>query len=269
MNINFVIETFSVEDGLPLKNVKKDNDGYYLGLPLAVIGTVTRNRTFYDEESIIDQIVKPSPFNLRLTEGNLIGEWGHPIVDFNTNYGKERVRTLDPTKEAITYRRIYSKPLKTSNKIAIFGDGKPSGPYGQYFSERMEDTTRNCAFSLRSITQDNVDRRTGVIYKKIIQLITFDAGVPSGGYKEASKRYASAESLNDYISSPADIEDFLSINKSISYETLKEDEICEIFKASKIVVKKEVLGIVDGKNKIIHNTKTGEKRGLFSSLISI
>lgn len=268
-NMNFVVETFIVENGMALKSVERDSDGYFKGLPLAVLGDVTRNKTHYDEETMINQIVKPSAFNLRLTEGNLSGEWGHPVVDYSTILGKTRVMTIEPTREALHYRRIYSKPLKSSNKIAIFGDAKPSGPYGAYFEERMLDPTRNCAFSLRSITQDRVDQRTGVTYKRVAQLITFDAGVPSGGYKEASKRYMSNEALNGFVSQPIEYSDLMNMKRAVGFESLIDDEVLEMFQANKVIVKKEVIGVVDLNNRLVHNAKTGEKRSIFGSFLSI
>jgi len=271
-NLFFVVETFSVQDGRSLKAAPRDEHGYYQGVPLAAFNTITRNRTVYDVQSMIDQITNPkSSFNIRLTEGNLIGEWGHPRVDIKTTAGMMRVLDLDNTREACCYRKIYSRKMDDSDVVLILGDVKPSGPYGKYFEERMDDPTRNCAFSLRSLTKDTFDRSANVIYRKVIKLVTFDAGVPSGGYKEASKRYmvSNEELMSVNIDDVFTYESALMIQNNIGLESFTDLEIKNIFGSHKLTVGNKLVGVIDTKTNVFYNIEKNTKQGLVATFLNI
>lgn len=269
-NLFFVVETFAVQDGRSLKAAPRDTDGYYQGVPLAVFNNVTRNRTVYDVDSMIDQITNPnSAFNIRLTEGNLIGEWGHPRVNPKTEEGMQRVLDLENSREACCYRKIYSKKMDDSDMVFILGDVKPSGPYGKYFEERMDDPTRNCAFSLRSITKDRVDRVAKIIYRKVIKLVTFDAGVPSGGYKEASKRYmiSNEELVSANIDDVFTYESAMMIQNNIGLESFTDVELENIFGSHKVTINNSVVGVIDTKSNIFYNIEKNKKQGLITTFL--
>jgi len=271
-NLFFVVETSTVQDGKELKSIQKDKDGYYKGFPLAVYGAKTRNNTVYDVPSIIKQITDPnSTFNIRLTEGNLIGEWGHPLVDPTTKMGLQRVLTLEPAKEACHYRKVYSKKLDDSDMIVIFGDLKPSGPYGKYFEERMDDPTVNCAASLRALTKDRFDRASNTLYRNVQSLVTFDIGVPSGGYKEASKRYMVSfeEIIAKNIEEVFSYETVCAINHSVGLESFTNTELNDILGARKITIGEKVVGVIDANNGILYNIETKEKQGLVRSMLQL
>ena len=232
----FSVETFAVDDNRSLKACTQDKNGYFMGVPVAALSKVTRNNTHYNVDSIISSISdEGSPFKMRLEEGNLFGEWGHPRTDVSTREGMTRLLDLDPTKEACHYRRVYSEYLSDISTYLILSDVKPSGPYGKYFKEKMIDPTRNCSFSLRSLAKEKRNPRTGVADRSIVSMVTFDAGMASGGYKEASKRYKVG---NESVSIDVVQEDIVAV-RSVVTESFFDSSLNEFFKSNKVMIDKE------------------------------
>lgn len=236
--VYFVVESFVIDDGRKLKKYEMDEDGYYCGVPVAVVGTVSRNNTMYSSESVTQCINGNTAFRKVLEEGALIGEWGHPIVDMKSDYGLYRLSIIDPTREAVSYRKVYLKRVDDLGLDIVFADMKPSGPYGKFFKERMDDPTLNCASSLRAFSRQRVDPATRVIKRDVVQLITFDTGVAGGGFKQASKRYgdtgytvASSEAYALDV-----VENVSSPEVMASIESIVDSELNDIFKSKEVKI---------------------------------
>jgi len=267
-----LVETFSIDDNRKLKAAVPDENGYFIGVPMAVLGTVTRNNTKYDSNSMLNGIKsEDSSFRMRLNEGTLFGEWGHPIADFSTNFGMYRLLNLDPQKESHNFRNVYIKRLEDMGIDLVCADVKPTGPYGKYFEERMIDPTMNCAFSLRSISRETIDPRTRIANRTVIKLVTFDAGVASGGYKEASKRYmvstecfgcASIENINHIIEQ----KDIIEL-REVSLETFSNTELNEFLKSTRVTINHTTTTYVDKKNGLLLDMSSRKEKGMFHSLI--
>jgi len=271
--IYFTVETFVVDDNRELGKGVRDKDGYFTDVPVAVLGTVTRNMTSYDTPAFIKQLRGPdSSYNKRISEGNLFGEWGHPFVDFNSPSGMQRLLNLEPTKESHHIRSSSVKHVDDLDIDLIMIDSKGTGPYGQYYDEAMLDPTRNLSHSLRGISNAKVDRATGVTHKQLVSLVTFDAGMASGGFKEASKRYmASTEDLSFGSSevvnvpvTPANIIQF----RNVAMESITQSELNDILKANKVVIGSVVTGYVDTASKTIVDAETKQASGLFHTMIN-
>ena len=125
----FVIETMEVVDGQKLKSAHPDKYGYYT-VPLAVIGRVTMNRTFYIPEQFIESMTGiNSPFAMQVRNGNMFGEWGHPYTkDLN------RIGIVMEKEVSHHIRKVYTRPLEDGSTL-ILGEIKPFGPYGKYLEE--------------------------------------------------------------------------------------------------------------------------------------
>ncbi len=284
--VYFTVTTTSIDDNRKLGRAVRDKDGYFTHIPVAVLGTVTRNMTNYDTESFLNQLRGPSTFNTRLSEGNLISEWNHPFVDLNSSSGMTRLLHLDTTRESNHIRSVSVKRIDDLNLDVVTMDAKGTGPYGKYFDDAMEDPTRNLAFSLRGISKSAYNRSTGVTEKQLVNLVTFDSGVISGGFKEASKRYmASLENLSaservaavesgfqfescEVINKPISPEDLVVI-RNIAVESFTDSELNEIMKASRVFVNSVEIGYVDPHTKTVRNPLTGESRSLFHSFMNI
>lgn len=272
--VYFTVTTSVIDDNRKLGRAIRDKDGYYTDVPAAVLGTVTRNRTQYDTPAFLDKLTNPdSSFNKRITEGTLHGEWGHPFVNLESKEGLNRLLHLEPLLESNHIRSVSVKHIQDLNLDMVMMDTKPTGPYGRYFEEAMEDPTRNVAFSLRGISEARFDRAANVTYRKLLTLVTFDSGVASGGFKETSKRYmASTEDLsfesNEIFNRVIDDDDIM-VFRNVAIESFSDSEINDIIKAKKVVIGNIQVGIVDRRSKTIIEHETGNKRGLFRTMMQV
>lgn len=270
----FTVTTAIIDDNRSLKKGVRDKDGYFTNVPVAVLGTVTRNNTQYDTEAFIGQIKGPdTSFYKRLTEGNLFSEWGHCCVDLNSQAGMERLMNLDPQKKSNHIRSVSVKHIADLGLDMIVMDTKGAGPYGKYHDEAMLDPTMNIAYSLRGISTGMIDPKTKVIKKKLVNLVTFDAGVASGGFKEASKRYMtsvenlsyqSEELVNHHIT-----QNDLVMVRNVAMESFTNSELNDLMKSNKVVIGQVITGYVDRATHTIIDPESKNQRSLFHSFIKV
>ena len=111
-DIYFVAETAMSDNGRKLSALTPDEEGYFCGIPMAVLGIPTRNNTQYETDSIVNAISNPeTTFNQRLRDGELFGEHGHPFIykPLSDPASSVRVFRLDPDKKAALYKKFYCK----------------------------------------------------------------------------------------------------------------------------------------------------------------
>lgn len=280
--IYFTVSTMIIDDNRKIKKPIKDDDGYYVNVPVAVMDTVSRNKTFYESGAFCEQLSGPSNFNLRLKEGTLKGEYGHPFISNpNSPEGIARLLHIEPTRVCNHIRSVTIKKIADLGLNMVFVDTKGHGPYGKYFEESMDDPTVNTAFSLRGLSKANIDRRTGVIYKQLKSLVTFDSEVVGSGFKQSTKRYIenAMESLNaeknddiycetiEHINCEIDQDNFITAIKTNSIETFSNTEINDIFKSKTVMINQTVVGLIDNKNIIIDNE--GNRKNVFSTFMKV
>lgn len=232
----FSVTTAMVDEaGKVLKSVHPDKDGVYKGVPLAVLDQVSRNGKYYEPDSIVNCIVDPrSRFNICLREGSLTGEYGHPDVRTNSQEDLTRLAKIDKTRVSHQFISVYSK--KTGNKIVIYGDVKPTGPYGEYLDRDFKNSTLNVGFSLRSLCA-RVSTKDNVIRQRCLALITFDAE-DGCGYGEATKRNMLVTS-NEALEVPVTPHELLSNSSNystISMESITDDGVLEAFGTEKVTL---------------------------------
>lgn len=188
------VEVADVLDGREKKAFRPDSEGYY-HIPGAILGAVTRNKTFYEVDRIIEEVTgKPVVTSLfqRLTTGGLYGEYGHPSAhEFpNARVWVQRLFEIWESKHSHFIGRIYTDPnTEINGGIPLMVALKPAGPYGKAVQESLDDPDQNSALSLRSILKSSkMDPTLGAERRTIQSLITFDF-VGAGGFAETSKRY--------------------------------------------------------------------------------
>lgn len=276
------VTTSQIIDNRTLGAPVKDNDGYYLDIPAAVIGIVSRNKTRYDAKHFIEQITSPeSSFNKRLCEGVLGGELGHPEVDMRSQNGISRLLNINPQKQSHHIRTIKVKNIKDLGIDVVTMDAKGAGPYGYVFEESMADPTRNTAFSLRGLSQAVVNKATGITDKKLIALTTFDM-VVGGGFAQASKRYMQLAQEAMFIVGEDDFhvgscevidhvlsdEDLVTV-RNIAVESFTDTELNEIIKANRVIIGSTEIGFVDKKSMTIVNQADGKRLNPFSTFVRV
>lgn len=269
----FMVETMVIDDNRELGKGVRDKDGYFTDVPVAVLGTVTRNKTRYDTDAFIKQLKGPdSSYALRLGEGNLFGEWSHPFVDLSSQEGMQRLLHLEAQKESHHIRATSVKHIDDLNIDLVLMDAKGTGPYGKYYDEAMLDPSRNLSHSLRGISNARVERSTGITDKSLISLVTFDAGMASGGFKEASKRYmASTEELSfsseEVINVPINTTN-IQVVREVAMETFTSTELNDLLKANRVVIGTVTTGYIDKSNNTVVNTDTRKQSGIFHNFIN-
>ena len=169
-----------------------DPDGYY---DVCVGGFDTYNSAgaFYTFSSAQSHFDTSHDFQRRIKNGALFGENGHPV--YNPALSKKewliRVLTLDPNNKSHHIRELTLDDTVFKNKdgkpmVAVFARVKPAGPHAQALGDSLDNPNENTAFSIRSITQDHIDPRTGTVIKEMQAIATYD-WVPEPGISNACK----------------------------------------------------------------------------------
>ncbi|MBQ5474145.1 MAG: hypothetical protein IIT65_05480 [Lachnospiraceae bacterium] len=234
---NVRVETLLVKDGEKIKPLIPDEHGYYCGMPLAGIGCVTRNNTYYDIPSLEAALNDDrSTFKRRLNDGCLYGERGHPklLPGMSDADFLNRVKDISEDNLAVHFRNVYSSEKCRSDGVKLLlGDVKPYGVGKEQVQENFESPYMNTAFSLRSLTKN--ENRNGVSYRFIRSLITFD-WVTMGGYEQASKRYADEIGTECFVEISRDVIFTPDLVKAteISLECFTDNEINEILGTNKV-----------------------------------
>jgi len=193
---SFVIETLVVREGRKLGKPEMNPEGRYLGIPIAVLGGTSRNRTYYIVDDFLKQLTdKDSYFRMMLEDGTLYGEYGHPDLSMyllpngqpDNNRICQRLMLVDEKNHShhMNNVRVNKEPEKDGTKL-IYADILPCGKWGPYLKESFESPLMNTSFSLRSIAVSNMVN--DIIYRSMKKFITADA-VTAGGYAQASKRF--------------------------------------------------------------------------------
>lgn len=243
--ITFTVETLVVREGQKLARLQADENGYYNDFPVAVLGVSTRNKTYYDVSEFVAQITEPNTYlNQMIADGTLYGEYGHPNLT-NLDHGEQinRLAVIDENRISHHFRKIQTSHDLESGGRLITADIKPTGPYGKFLKENLDEPFMNTAFSLRSITQDRMEG--DIRRRKMRKLVTFDA-VAAGGYAEASKRFMPSKGALETIDVTFNsTKDALLFNEC-ALESFADTEIAEIFKTDKIFLQRRVATLLKG-----------------------
>lgn len=242
-SISFCIE--SIAPGNGRHRFKKDEGGFYKGVPIAAIGVSTRNNSYYDVESFVSHLQNPeTPFNMMLKSRQLYGELGHPkIFDLDHNTAIARIRDVDEKNTSHMFKSIYVGPSLESGGRIVYADLKPvylDGAGGRV-KESLDDPEQNTAFSIRTLTSNT--QKGNISYRKMLQFITADF-VNTPGFAEATKGYAqmSNESFSNGESSeflqveyPKTQDGFYKM-EGLSMESFSDGELNELFGSKNVKV---------------------------------
>lgn len=239
-NLVFSISTQMEMEGRQLKALKPNKDGIYTGIPLTVIGCDSRNKVNYEKESVLKCLTDVSGrFAANVATGDMEGEWGHPFLAGDKCL--DRLLHIERTRLSHYFTRVYGKDVG-NDIIMIYGDVKPFGPYGQYLRESFEDPCRNTSFSLRSAAAVT-GNKNGIVQKKMIALVTFDA-VDGPGFLKASKRFRDEDVAIESFGSKAaeDLASAYNVDISVTKpEFLKTQESLKIAGQESIITDQRIL----------------------------
>lgn len=238
-NLSFRVESMYMKRPGLVGRVKPNEHGVYCGLPMMVLGETTQQNTYYEPQSVVEQITDPnSRLNKVLVAGKLQGEWGHP--SFTSDMSREdqltRLTTVIEKNQCHLFTALYTDAPNSQGHIVIRGDIKPMGPYGSYLKESLDDPVANTAFSLRAFVDTQVDS-SGIKRRKVRALTTFDA-VGASGYATTDKAHAiglesfSSDNYDDYEIHV--MKDGNLLINQIALETFTNTELNELFGVSSI-----------------------------------
>lgn len=180
-----------------------DADGYYT-VVLGAYGAYNSAGMFYDLASARRFFQPGSALIRQIEKGVLRGEWKHPAkapgMDQAAYIG--RLREIDDNRTSHHIRRVTLDGTQKDDQgrtiFTVVGEIRPSGPYGPYLKDALDNPHENVYFSVRSLTMDDVIR--GVKYTK--EIITWDA-VNEGGIYNANKYMSPAlENFHEEVISP-------------------------------------------------------------------
>lgn len=156
-----------------------DKDGWY-DMILGALEYENSVGDIYTVESAKKFFEEGSSLMRRIANGQLRAEYGHPkkLPGMTDREYLQRILTIEETMVCCHIREVYIdynnvKCPKTGRTIIAFrGKVKPSGPYGQYLKEMLDDPNMNVAFSVRSLT---MNRMVGFRqHKDFTQIVTWD-----------------------------------------------------------------------------------------------
>lgn len=226
-------------DGRKIQRLTPDKDGYFNGLPLSAFNSKSLNGCYYNTESYYRHLTDPSSvFNIKLTNGNLYGEWGHPKDETNL----ARVCKIDRDQESHHFKAVYTEKNGSSSNPIILGDLKPTGPKGQYLEASLLNPHENTAFSLRCLMTEAYDSALRAPVRTVEEFITYDA-VDMPGIREASRRYASPTQHGCEFLMPITLEMLYSPSgKRVALEGYSDTRILELFGISDFDLNGKSLG---------------------------
>lgn len=276
-NVVFSISTEMEMDGRQLKAVKPNKDGIYTGIPLTVIGCDSRNHVNYEKESVLSCLTDAtSRFCANVKTGDMEGEWGHPFLSGEGSL--DRLLYIDRKNISHYFTKVYGK--EENGLIIIYGDVKPFGPYKQSLIDSFEDPNRNTSFSLRSAAKIIGRSPSGVVQKRMLALVTFDA-VDGPGFLMASKRYrdpdVATESMHidttdkllniDLSVTRKQFLDSQEYRKAAGFETISivDQRVLDAFECDKVTVKNKVI-LPTGHKQFVD--ETGKSVSLFDMCFS-
>ena len=194
-------------NGFKLKGIEPDDRGFF-PMVIGCLGIPTRGSVFYDIQSTLDAMRDTqSRFNTCLRDGNLQGEFGHPVVERR----EEIPRLLRIDEHFISHYfgniSVDNEPIMIDGMEAfpIRATVKPTGPYGDFLEKQLRDPYHNTSFSIRTLCLPITGQNSAWSYRKVQMVITFDA-VHAPGFSITSKRYVVGQESLDVAVSRNDLE---------------------------------------------------------------
>lgn len=233
--VYFAVQVLDNMDGKKLKALRPDENGYY-DVCLAMLDATSRNRAYYDVDSLVNEITSNSTiFNMMLTQGNLRGEYGHPPAT-------SPLERIDQIVEERVSHHIYKvwTGERMSNGIPLYGKIKPAGPFGHLVEASLLNPKENTTFSLRCLMTQKPDPANNRMYRTVKRLVTFDY-VNMPGYAEASKWYSPGQESFMVEVTPEMI--FSADGCRIGLESWSDKDLADLFGISEFQLNDLKLGV--------------------------
>lgn len=191
--------------------LKKDADGYY-EMVVGGLNVFNSGGQYYDYEGAKMLFEGSSQLMRRVKRGVLRGEYGHPKQgSLNDRAFAVRALSIYEDRTCCHHAEIWLdfNRIKDENGrpiIAIMSKVAPSGELGHVLERQLNNKRENVCFSVRSFSDESIDRFTGVVRRVMKNIVTFDF-VNEPGISAAEKFKSPAlESFDEKVFGRADIE---------------------------------------------------------------
>jgi hypothetical protein len=171
--------------------LKPDSNGYY-EVVLSALDYPNGVGAIYRASSAYKMLEQSSSLSRKIKDGQLYGEWGHPKPDgLSSEQYLSRMYQVYEERTSHHFKEVWieANGLKDKNGrsyVGIMGLVKPAGELGHLLKDSFENNIENTAFSIRSITDNYMNRRTNTVEKEFVEIICWDK-VNEPGLKPASK----------------------------------------------------------------------------------
>lgn len=187
--------------------MKPDENGYY-DVTMGGLNVFNSCNEYYSAQRCLELFNDASSLMRRIRKKALYAENGHPRKEPGMSYNDYYKRVMSILESnvcahisSITLDLEFGKKnpdIANKDTIAIMGKIAPSGPFASVISEAVNNPMQNLAFSKRTLTQNETDRR-GTVIKHLQTIITFDK-VLEGGITFADKHtFPSLESFHEEV----------------------------------------------------------------------
>ena len=191
-------------------DLKKNDRGYY-EMVIGALNMFNSAGMYYRADAAKQFFEESSSFMRRVKRGALRGEYGHPRREAGMSMQAYYARLLSIHVDKVcchfasvrldfeSYKDDQGRPI-----VAIIAEVCPNGPLGHVLEKQLQNPQENVCFSIRSFTDDKMER--GVINRYIKTIVTFDY-VNEPGMAVAEKYNAPAlEGLEDTVFTRGQIE---------------------------------------------------------------
>lgn len=199
--------------------LKPDTNGYR-PMVVGALNMFNSAGEFYTHDQAKALFDGSSQFQRRVQRGVLKGEYGHPKFEpgMRGDQFLHRVLTIDEDKICCHFREIWLESNAVKDKdgkavVAIMAWVKPSGPYGGYLKESLENPDENVCFSIRAFTDDRYVG--GVKQRTLKQIVTFDYVLEPGMAVAEKYKAPALESFQEdgYIVGRGDVESIIQMGE--------------------------------------------------------
>ena len=158
--------------------LKKNERGYYL-MVVGALNMFNSAGMYYRFDAAKQFFEESSALMRRVKRGALRSEYGHPRREAGMSMQAYYARLLQIHEDKVcchfasltldfeNYKDDQGRPI-----VAILAEVCPSGPLGHVLEKQLLNPSENICFSIRSFTDDKLER--GVVNRYIKTIVTFD-----------------------------------------------------------------------------------------------
>jgi|SRR6185312_1880859 len=224
MSVNSVRYSCTSLQGTNKAGLLKPDANGYRPMVVGALNMFNSAGEFYDYERAKSLFEGSSQLQRRVQRGVLKGEYGHPKfeVGMRPDQFAHRVLTIDERNICCHFRELWLdfNNLKDKDGKAVVGIMawvKPSGPFGGYLKDSLENPDENVCFSIRAFTDDKYV--AGVKQRYLKTVVTFDYVLEPGMAVAEKYKAPALESYDEQIITRGSLELAMKATADVAMES--------------------------------------------------